>query len=350
LILPSGGVAVIRPGPRNSLADVAGLLVGNAEDLAVRTGVTVVLPEEAALAAVDVRGGAPGTINTTALAPGGLVREVHGLVLAGGSAFGLEAATGLMTWLAARGSGFADWGPCVPIVAGAILFDLLNGGDKAWGEVPPYRRLAQAAAAAAGTEFRLGNAGAGLGAVAGRLKGGLGTASAFDPATGVTVAALVAANPLGSATMPDSPTFWAWHLEQAGELGGQPPPAAVTGHSFETKLDAKRNVGPATTIGVLATDARVPHEDLLRLAVMGQDGYAYAIRPIHSPLDGDTVFAVATGAVALPARPDALARLGAVAAEVVARAVMRGIFEAEDLGEHRCYRTVWGGALAARDR
>ena len=335
---------MIAPGPRNSLTDVSGIQVGSAEDRDAWSGVTVVLPDQVTTVAVDVRGGAAGTINTAGLALGGLIREVHGLVLSGGSAFGLEAATGLMGWLAARGRGFGDWGTPVPLVAGAILFDLTNGGDKGWGEEPPYRRLARVAADAAGPDVRLGNAGAGYGAVAGPLKGGLGTASAVDGATGVTVAALVAANPVGSVVMPGSPTMWAWHLEQAGELGGQPAPVAATGHAFETK----HGIGQATTIGVVATDAALGREDLRRLAVAAQDGYAYAIRPIHSLFDGDTAFALATGDVPLPPRADLLVRLGAIAADVTARAVMRGVFAAEDVGEQRCYRSVWGHRLKGR--
>jgi L-aminopeptidase/D-esterase-like protein len=334
---PSHDRVVIRPGPRNSLTDVAGLLVGNAEDAVAHTGATVVLPERRALAAADVRGGAPGTINTDALEPGGLIREVDGIVLSGGSVFGLEAATGLTGWLAARGRGFTDWGPCLPVVAGAVLFDLLNGGDKGWGERPPYRELARAAADRAGPEVALGNAGAGMGALAGNLKGGLGTASAVDAASGLTVAALVAVNSVGSVTMPGSAAMWAWHLEQAGELGGQPAPTGATGHAFETK----RGIGMNTTIGVVATDAALDQADLRRLAVMAQGGYVYAIRPIHTPFDGDAVFALATGARPPPDRPDALVRLGAVAADVVARAVMRGVHAADDLGEFPAYRTAW---------
>ncbi len=325
---------MIRPGPRNSLTDVAGLLVGNAEDHGARTGVTVVLAEQSVMAAADVRGGAPGTINTDALRHGGLIQKVDGVVLSGGSVFGLEAATGLIGWLAARGRGFAGWGPCLPIVTGAILFDLINGGDKAWGGQPPYRDLAHAAAESAGVRVALGNAGAGLGALAGTLKGGLGTASAADASTGITVAALVAVNSVGSVTMPGSDTMWAWHLEQAGELGGQGAPRVGTGHAFETK----RGIGMNTTIGVVATDAALDHGAAQRLAAMAQGGYAYAIRPIHTPFDGDTVFALATGAVLLPDRPDALVRLGTIAADVVARAVMRGVYEAESLGEFVGYR------------
>ena len=325
---------MIRPGLRNGLGDVAGLSVGHAEDQRARTGVTVVLAERAAMAAVDVRGGAPGTINTDILRPGGLISKVDAVVLSGGSVFGLEAAAGLTAWLAERGRGFLDWGPCLPIVTGAILFDLVNGGDKAWGGTPPYRSLAQRAAEAAGPETRLGNVGAGLGAVAGGFKGGIGAASAVDHATGITVAALVAVNSVGSVTMPGSRTMWAWHLEQAGELGGQAAPTDATGHAFETK----RGIGMNTTIGVVATDAVLDPGATQRLAAMAQGGYAYAIRPIYTPYDGDTLFALATGAVRLPDKPDALVRLGAIAADVVARAVMRGVYEADGLGGIPGYR------------
>ena len=297
---------------------------------------TVVLADPPALAAVDVRGGAPGTVNTDALRPGGLITRVNGIVLSGGSVFGLEAVAGLIDWLAARGRGFVEWGPCLPIVTGAILFDLLNGGEKDWCGRPPYRALAARAADDASSDSRVGNVGAGFGAVAGGWKGGLGTASAFDPATGVTVAALVAVNSVGSVTMPGSRTMWAWHLEQGEELGGQSAPREATGHAFETK----RGIGMNTTIGIVATDAALDHGGVQRLAAMAQGGYAYAIRPIYTPYDGDTLFALATGAVRLPDKPDGLVRLGAIAADVVARAVMRGVYEARSLGEIEAYRTA----------
>ena len=297
---------------------------------------TVVLADPPALAAVEVRGGAPGTVNTDALRPGGLITRVNGIVLSGGSVFGLEAVAGLIDWLAARGRGFAEWGPCLPIVTGAILFDLLNGGEKDWCGRPPYRALAARAADDASSDSGVGNVGAGFGAVAGGWKGGLGTASAFDPATGVTVGALVAVNSVGSVTMPGSRTMWAWHLEQDGELGGQRAPREATGHAFETK----RGIGMNTTIGIVATDAALDHGGVQRLAAMAQGGYAYAIRPIYTPYDGDTLFALATGAVRLPDKPDGLVRLGAIAADVVARAVMRGVYEARSLGEIEAYRTA----------
>lgn len=332
------GVA-IRPGPRNGVGDVTGVLVGSAEDRGALTGVTVLLPAAGALrAAIDVRGGAPGTVNSDALTPGGMITELHGLAFAGGSVFGLEAVAGLTVWLAGQGRGFQGWGPVIPCVAGAILFDLVNGGDKSWGDTPPYRNLAQAAAASASPEPRLGNVGAGLGAVAGAYKGGLGTASAFDSLTGVTVAALVVVNSVGSPAMPAQPTLWAWYLEQDAEAGGQPPPTRATGHAFETK----RGIGSNTTIGAVVTDADLTQPELRRLAVHGQDGLAMAIRPIHTQFDGDTVFALTTAATACQPRPDLLVRLGTMAADVMARAVMRAVFEAATVGQHRSWRETWG--------
>jgi L-aminopeptidase/D-esterase-like protein len=327
---------VILPGPRNSLADIAGLQVGNAHDIAAWSGVTVVLPERPVLAAVDVRGGSPFTVNTATLDPSSIVKALHGLVLSGGSAFGLEAAAGLTSWLAVRGRGASIAGASIPTVAGAIIYDLANGGDKAWGEMPPYRELARSAAEQAGPDFALGNAGAGYGAIAGRIKGGLGTASAVDPTTGATVAALVVVNPVGSVTMPGGTVMWAWHLEQAGELGGQIPPTIATGHQLETKDGIADN----TTIGVIATDAALDQGQLRRLAVMAQDGYAYAIRPIHTHLDGDVVFALTTAEAPLPQTAETLVRLGAIAADVMARAVCRGVYLADDLGNYRSYRSL----------
>lgn len=306
---------------------------------------TVVLPDEPALATVDVRGGSPGTVNASALGPAMVNRNVDGIVLSGGSAFGLAAVTSVACWLAGRGRGRrqGDWP--VPLVAGVNIGDLGNGGDKAWDcASPPYAALAREAAEAASAEVRQGNAGVGMGAVAGPFKGGQGIASAFDPKTGVTLGALVAVNSAGSVAMPGAATMWAWHLEQDRELGGQPLPERATGHAFETK----HGLNQATTIGVIATDARLPHEHLLRLAQMGQDGFAFALRPIHTPLDGDVLFGLSTSAVDVPDDPHTLARLGAIAADVVARAVMRAVYESSDLGEHRSYRSAWGRRLGGR--
>ncbi len=332
----------VHPGPRNSLVDVEGLSLGHAHDPAAWTGVSVVLLDPPALACADVRGGSPETFNTDALQWGGLSHVVHALVFSGGSAFGLDAAGAITAWLGSQGRGLCAWGACVPVVVGAAIFDLVNGGLKTWGAEPPYRRLAVNAAQSSGKPPELGNVGAGYGAVAGALKGGVGSASAYDESSGVTVSALTVSNALGSVTMPDSPSFWAWHLEQQGELGGQRPPTSPVSQ----RLELKQHMGLNTTIGVVATDAALDLEALRRLAMMAHSGYAYAIRPIATPLDGDVVFAVSTGRRALPADPGALVRLGAIGADVVARSIMRGVYEASDLGSHISYGTRWPRDLA----
>ncbi len=316
---------MIRPGPRNLITDVPGLKVGNADDDKILSGVTVVLPDRPAVAAVDVRGGGPGTRETDALDPAALVEEVDAIVLSGGSAFGLEAASGAMSWLAARGRGFQVGAARVPIVPAAILFDLYEGGEKNWSRNPPYRDLATAACDAAGMEFQQGNAGAGTGAVAGALKGGLGSASALDD-DGLAVGALVAANPAGSVVMPGQSSFWAWALEQEDELGGQTPPESPV--SMEPDLPAALVPGANTTLAVVGVGARLTRAQAQRVAIMAQDGVARAIRPAHTPFDGDTVFVLATGE-GHPPRPEMVARIGAIAADCVARAIARGVYEAE---------------------
>jgi L-aminopeptidase/D-esterase-like protein len=331
---------MIRPGPRNLISDVEGILVGNADDEGVRSGVTVVLPEEPATAAGDVRGGAPGTRELGTLDPTTLTSRIDAVCIAGGSAFGLDAAGGVMAWLAERGRGFPVGPARVPIVPAAILFDLLNGGNKAWGLEPPYRRLGLAACEAAGPDFALGNAGAGYGAHAGPLKGGLGSASALSD-DGLQVGALVAVNCFGSVTMPGSPAFWAWALEQQGEFGGAARPAPEGELDLDYEIQAR--MGANTTIAVVATNATFDKAQMNRIAIMAQDGIARAIRPVHSPFDGDTVFALSTRRLA-PPEPIAasLARVGTIAADCVARAVVRGVHAAETLGDLPSYRSVHG--------
>ncbi|HZH29093.1 MAG TPA: P1 family peptidase [Azospirillaceae bacterium] len=334
---------MIRPGPRNLITDVPGLRIGCAEDTRAWTGVTVVLPDAPAVAAADVRGGGPGTRETDALRPESLVERVDAVVLSGGSAFGLDAAQGVVQWLAARGRGFRVGGATVPIVPAAILFDLANGGDKGWGAEPPYRRLGAAACDAAGLEFALGNSGAGYGAKAHELKGGLGSASAVMPTgsflDGIVVGALVAANPVGSVVVPGTGTFWAWLLEQDHELGGQIPPAGPVALDPPAPPASAASPGANTTLGVVATDADLTRAEALRIAIMAQDGYARAIRPVHTPFDGDSVFVLSTGRRPLPEdRAAAVAALGSVAADCVARAVARGVYEAETLGRFPAYR------------
>lgn len=334
-----------RPGSRNLVTDVDGIAVGNAEDRGLRSGVTVILPEAAAVAAVEVRGGAPGTRETDALEPTRLVECVDAVALSGGSAFGLDAAAGAMAWLAERGRGFAVGETVVPIVPAAILFDLGGGQEKSWGEEPPYRRLGLRACEAAGADFALGNAGAGLGAVAGKLKGGLGSASAVAE-DGLQVGAVVAANPVGSVVVPGEATFWAWALEQENELGGQRPPRLERPLPLDEEV--KGLPGANTTIGVAATNAALSPAQARQVAVMAQDGLARAIRPVHTPFDGDTLFVLATGTWPLsgPA-PGQVARVGSLAADCVARAVARGVFLADSLGGVPSYRELYSDRLAA---
>jgi L-aminopeptidase/D-esterase-like protein len=333
-----------RPGTRNRITDVPGLAVGNAEDFAALTGVTVIVPQTSAVAAVDVRGGAPGTRETDALAPENLVDAVDAIVLAGGSVYGLDAAGAVVAALGAQGRGYrlANSTLVAPVVPAAILFDLANGGDKAWGAEPPYRRLGREALAAAGADFALGNAGAGLGAKAGAYKGGLGSASIVT-ADGLIVGALVAANPFGSPVMPGTQTLWAWPFELDGELGGQRPPQdyrAVADWPADTKNAALGRAN--TTIGVVATNARLTPAEAKRVAIMAQDGYARACRPIHTAVDGDVLFALATGAWDAPEAPRALfvSRIGMLAADCAARALARGVYEAQAIGGIVAYRDL----------
>jgi len=309
--------------PRNLLTDVRGLKVGNAEDDRAKTGVTVIVCDEPAVASVHVMGGAPGTRESDLLAPEQTVETIDALVLAGGSAFGLDAGGGVMAALAEAGRGVAIGTARVPIVPGAILFDLLNGGDKAWGATPPYRDLGRAAFAAAGETFALGTAGAGAGATTVNLKGGLGSASTTIEG-GITVAALAAVNAVGQATIGDTPHFWAAAFEQAAEFGGLGLPLALPADA--TALRYKGHAQRAsTTITVVATDARLTKAGAKRLAVMAHDGFARALWPSHTPMDGDLVFAVATGKV--DADVDMIA-LGSAGAACMARAIARGVFEA----------------------
>lgn len=319
-----------RPGLLNLITDVAGLKVGNAQDADVRTGVTVLLADVQTVAAVDVCGGAPGTREAHTLKPGGLVGAVDAIVLAGGSVYGLGAADGVTAALGARGRGYRlrDGAPPAPIVAGAILFDLANGGDKGWGEDPPYAALGRAALDAVGSDFRQGAVGAGCGAMAGTLKGGLGSASVLT-ADAITVGALAAVNSFGSVVAADGESFWAAPYEIDGEFGGRG--VAGLGAQPDAWPHAKRDPGARenTTICVVATDAILTNAEAERVAVMARAGLARAIRPVFAPFDGDVIFSLATGKVAVAGpRAFTVARIGALAADCLARAVARGVFEA----------------------
>jgi D-aminopeptidase len=316
---------------KNLLTDIPGVRVGHADDAALASGVTAILFDSPAVAAMDVRGGGPGTRDSTLLDPVNTVERVDALVLSGGSAFGIEAGGGVQAWLAERGRGFVIREAVVPIVPGAVCFDLLNGGDKRWGRFAPYRDLGYAAAAAAADDFALGSIGAGLGATTANLKGGLGSASATTPG-GVQVAALAVVNAVGSVTVGDGPWFWAAPFESGGEYGGRGLPPSFTPDMLTMRLKG----GPAatgsenTTLAVVVTDAELTKPQARRLAIIAQTGFARAIYPVHAPLDGDVVFAAATGAK--PIDPFiGLTELGMVAANTVARAIARGVYEATAL-------------------
>jgi L-aminopeptidase/D-esterase-like protein len=318
--------------PQNRITDIPGLRVGHATDLRLASGVTAIVFDEPAIAAVDVRGGGPGTRETDLLDPERTVERVDAFVLSGGSAFGLDAGAGVAAWLAEAGRGFPVGAMRVPIVPGAVLFDLPNGGDKAWGRYPPYRELGFQAAAAAAEDFALGSVGAGTGARTGRLKGGIGSASAQVPGTGFRVGALAAVNAFGNATIGAGPHFWAAPFEEGDEFGGLGAPVRVPPEALA--FPARALPGAATTLAVVATDAALTKAQCRRLAVAAQDGLARALVPAHTPLDGDLVFAAATGAVPLAEPVVDLARLGDVAARVLARAVARGVFSATSLPGH----------------
>ena len=322
------------PGKRNLLTDVTGLRVGNADCDRIRSGSTVVVAERGFTAGCDVGGGAPGTRETDCLRPGNLVGRLHAVVLSGGSVFGLGAADAVTARLSAIGFGLRlDRGtPAIPIVGAAVIYDLANGGEKDWGEIPPYAGFGAAALESASEAFALGRVGAGRGAMAGNRAGGLGSASLVLEET--TVAALVVANPVGSPFMADGCTPWAWPLEIDGEFGGRRPDAgalaaAVDPMPPDTKLATRNAPSLNTVIGVVATDADLSSAECERFARAAQDGIARAVRPSHSLMDGDTIFALSTRRKKLDApRERRLAVLGSAAADCVARAVARGVFEA----------------------
>ena len=310
----------MTPGPRNAITDVKGLKLGQAHDAELKSGVTVLAGDAPFVAGVHVMGGAPGSRETDLLSPDRFVQEVDALVLSGGSAFGLDAASGVADALRAAGRGFAVGDQRVPIVPGAILFDLTNGGDKSWTR-NPYYDLGQQAFAALGDQVDLGSAGAGFGALTHGLKGGLGTASlCLD--SGHTVAAVVAVNALGSVTVDDTPHFRAALSEINGEFGGLGPapsanPSAMPGLA--------KSPGEATTIAIVATDAALTQAQATRMAVAAHDGMARAIWPSHSLFDGDLVFAAATGARPLADPLSDQFELGHAAALCLERAIARGV-------------------------
>lgn len=315
----------MTPGPRNLITDIAGLRVGNAEDHHIKTGTTVLVADKPFIASVDVMGGSPGARETELLAPDKLVEGVDALVLSGGSAFGLDAASGVTDALRKQGRGFRVETATVPIVPSAIIFDLLNKGEKDW-DTNPYRALGEAALAAATEDFALGTAGAGTGALTANLKGGLGSASLVLPG-GYTVGALVVANPTGSVTVGDSPHFWSYPFEIAGEFGARGPIAGTV--PFAQSARSKRDwVSPiaSTTIAIVATDAVLSKAQAKRLAVAAQDGIARGASPAHTQVDGDLIFSVATCEKPINHAVLNILQIGHAAAVCLSRAMARAIY------------------------
>jgi D-aminopeptidase len=317
---------------KNLLTDIPGISVGHADDKAQASGVTAVIFDQPAVAAMDVRGGGPGTRDGALLDLANTVDRVDAFALSGGSAFGIEAGGGVQAWLAEQGRGLAVSTARIPIVPGAVIFDLLNGGDKNWGRFAPYRDLGYAAAAAASNgTFALGSVGAGLGATTATLKGGIGSASAVTPG-GVMIAAIAVVNAVGVTNVGDGKHFWAAPFEQNNEFGGCGLPATFTPDMLAPRLKggATATATENTTLAVVVTNAILTKPQAKRLAVLAQTGFARAIYPVHAPMDGDVVFAAAT--CAKPIDPlIGLTELGMHAANVTARAIARGVYEATAL-------------------
>ncbi len=322
--------AASKPGKRNLITDVAGLRVGNAQDDHIKTGSTVLVGDVPFKASVHVMGGAPGTKETDLLAPDKTVQDIDALVLSGGSAFGLDACSGVMDGLREMGRGFAIGPMRIPIVPGAIVFDLINGGNKNWVE-NPYRALGRAALAAANKDFAIGSTGAGTGAFAAMQKGGLGSASLVLP-DGTTVGALVVVNALGSVTTSGDTHFWAAPFELEGEFGGAGPDKNAGHVTAQPSRKERAMMMQAaqmanTTIAIVATDAPLTKTQCHRLAVTAHDGMARAIVPSHTPLDGDLVFGVSTG-TGDPVDQTQFRDIAAAAAVCLSRAIARGVYEA----------------------
>lgn len=313
----------MKPGPLNAITDIDGLRVGNAQDAALKSGTTVLVGDAPFTASVHVMGGAPGTRETDLLAPDKTVPAVDALVLSGGSAFGLDACSGVVDGLRAAGRGFALHDMRIPLVPGAILFDLINGGDKGWDD-NPYRALGRAAFDNASRDFAIGSVGAGTGAMTAMLKGGLGTASLLLP-DGTTVGALVGANPMGSVTTPGERHFFAAPFEIDGEFGGiGPDPSSGLGVTLESRKATAMLEHANTTIAIVATDAKLTKANCHRVAVAAHDGIARAVVPAHTPHDGDLVFAAATGTKEI----GDVKMIGHAAALCLTRAIARAVFAA----------------------
>ena len=318
--------------PRHNLiTDVPGIRVGNVQNLEQRTGVTVLLFDRPATASGSFLGGAPALRESALLEPEMVVEGIHAIVLSGGSTYGLDATAGVQAWLREQFSLLQtpDRQVRVPIVVQASLFDLVNGGNKDWGRYSPYAELGyQAAQTARHGSFSLGTTGAGTGATTATLQGGIGSASTITP-SGHTVAALMAVNTVGTATVGDGPHFWSAPFERNDEYGGLGFPPHLT--ESDLHLRRKPDYVAGTTIGVVATDATLTKAEAKRFAILAQDGVARGVFPAHLPEDGDAIFGVSTGYAPAPASSAVWTELLHAATQVTARAIARGVYEASSL-------------------
>ncbi len=321
----------MKPGPTNSITDIEGLSVGNAQDIDLKSGVTALICDKPCIASVAVHGGAPGTRDTELLSPKNTVETINGITLSGGSAFGLDAASGVQAWMRENNRGF-EVGPVrVPIVPGAIIFDLINGGNKKWGRFPPYRDLGYEAAQNAKGDFDIGTAGAGTGALVAGLKGGLGTAS-LKLDNGITIGALFVVNALGTPLMGNTKHFHAALFEKDNEFGGHGLPTKVPFDVDTVKFKFRDMASDLsnTTIGIIATDAVVTKAEAERLAIAAHDGIARAIYPAHTPYDGDLIFSIASGGSGIKPKGDDWTEMSGHVANVTSRAIARGVYEASE--------------------
>lgn len=329
---------------QNLITDIPGLAIGNAHDSKLASGVTVALFDERVVASISVLGGASAGRDLGCLEPDATVERIDAIVLSGGSGYGLDAAGGVQAWLRDRGRGFRIRDAVIPIVPQAICFDLLNGGDKAWGRYPPYRDLGFAACEDASRDFTLGSIGGGFGATTVDLKGGLGSASSVT-ASGFTVGAIVIVNAIGSAVIGGGPHFWAGGLEEDDEFGGLGLPVQITPEQRRARW--KGGPQPGTTIALVATDALLTKPQAKRLAINANDGLARALRVTHAPFDGDTIFAAATGERAMSDPVNDFTDICTTAADCLARAIARGVYEATEL-QFAGALPAWGDLFGRR--
>ena len=320
----------MKIGKKNLITDVTGVLVGNSHDEIMKSGVTVFTSEKRFAAAVTVLGGAPGTRETDLLESDKLVEKIDAIVLSGGSAFGLDAATGVVDCLRKENRGYPLKDINIPIVPSAILADLFNGGDDQWKE-NPYRKLGKLAFNSISNSFKIGTIGAGYGATTNNLKGGLGSAS-IVLGNGATVGALVAVNPSGSVVTDGSNSFWASPFEIGDEFGGKEfiPPKNIFTEYHRGDDTRKDNFSiDNTTIAIVATDLELSKVELKRISVAAHDGMSRAILPSHTPYDGDLIFAVSTGRKKIKINPNDIYNIGNAAAICLSRAIARGVYEAK---------------------